>query len=572
MTQHFLRPEEAPFQAAERGHVTVLFGGLTWKHECMIQAVLRRSGLKAQRLPEPDRLAHEIGKEYCSNGLCNPAYFTVGNLIQYLRGLERTESREEIVRNYLFFSASSDGPCRFGMYEAEFRAALNAAGYNGFRILGFQQDHGVKATSGHSGFQFNVDFGMDALHAFILGDLLNHLHRRLRPYEAHEGAAQRTVEAVAENVARALETNPRFELAEAAPRPMRAFLTRHSNSRAYRMANTAGKLGSHLHGATLRKSLAEARKPLRGIEMETDWLRVKPVVKVIGEFWAQETEGDGNYQMFTFLEKEGAEVSVEPISNWVLYLLHQVKHRGVFRSRLLPHIAPITASPLAAFKKRAAAWGKRAMFAAGERIYLGHYARLEKALLGTHHRLPSQAEVAALAEPYYSSGLRGGEGHLEVGKNLYYTKHRLCHMVLALKPFGCLPSLQSDAVQAGLAERFPEMVFLSVETSAEGEIHAYSRVQMALAEARVKTQSEFESALRRSRRALGEIRGYVAQHPELRSPMLQITRRPGVISTAANFVLDVDELMGRTGGQGLPCPDSITDPFESKNNALSQEA
>ncbi len=212
------------------------------------------------------------------------------------------------------------------------------------------------------------------------------------------------------------------------------------------------------------------------------------------------------------------------------------------------------------------------MFAAGERIYLGHYARLEKALLGTHHRLPSQAEVAALAEPYYSSGLRGGEGHLEVGKNLYYTKHRLCHMVLALKPFGCLPSLQSDAVQAGLAERFPEMVFLSVETSAEGEIHAYSRVQMALAEARVKTQSEFESALRRSRRALGEIRGYVAQHPELRSPMLQITRRPGVISTAANFVLDVDELMGRTGGQGLPCPDSITDPFESKNNALSQEA
>ena len=568
-----MRPEEAPFQAAERGHVTILFGGLTWKHEWMIQAVLQRSGLLCQRLPEPDRLAHEIGKEYCSNGLCNPAYFTVGNLIQYLRGLERTLSREEIVRNYLFFSASSDGPCRFGMYEAEFRAGLNAAGYNGFRILGFSQDHGVRATSGQSGFQFNVDFGMDALHAFILGDLLNHLHRRLRPYEAHEGAAQRTVEAVAAEVARVLETSPRFELSEAVPRPMRSFLARHSQGGAYRMANTAGKLWSHLYGAALRASLAACRKPLRGMEMETDWLRAKPVVKVIGEFWAQQTEGDGNYQMFTFLEKEGAEVSVEPISNWVLYLLHQVKHRGIYRSRMLTHIAPIASGPLQALKKRAAAWGKRAMFAAGEGIYLGHYARLQKALLAENHRLPSQAEVAALADPYYSSGLRGGEGHLEVGKNLYYTKHRLCHMVLSLKPFGCMPSLQSDAVQAGLAERFPEMVFLSVETSSDGEIHAYSRVQMALAEARVKAQSEFESALQRARRPLGEIRQFIAQHPELRSPMLQITRRPGVISTAANFVLDVDELMGRTERRDrISCSDSITETLENEHNALSQEA
>jgi predicted nucleotide-binding protein (sugar kinase/HSP70/actin superfamily) len=135
VTPHFQRPNELPFQAAERGHVTILFGGLTWKHEWMIQSVLRRSGLQCQRLPVPDRLAHEIGKEYCSNGLCNPAYFTVGSLIQYLRSLEPALSREEIVRNYVFFSANSDGPCRYGMYEAEFRAALNAAGYNGFRVM-----------------------------------------------------------------------------------------------------------------------------------------------------------------------------------------------------------------------------------------------------------------------------------------------------------------------------------------------------------------------------------------------------------------------------------------------------
>jgi predicted nucleotide-binding protein (sugar kinase/HSP70/actin superfamily) len=552
----FRRPEEPPFQAADRGHVTVLFGGLTWKHERMIQSVLRRNGLQCQRLPTPDRSAHEIGKEYCSNGLCNPAYFTIGSLIEYLRSLEHSQSRADIVRNYAFFTATSDGPCRFGLYEAEFRAALNAAGYSGFRLLTFQQDDGVNASSGQSGFQFSIDFGMDALHALILGDLLNHLHHRLRPYETEEGESERMVEAIASEIGLYLENTSRFELLEHVPEFLHPFLDRHRATRAFRFSNTTGKILTHLRGGDLRKALGKCRHRLE--RMDVDWLRVKPVVKVIGEFWAQQTESDGNYRIFEFLEKEGAEVSVEPISNWVLYLLHQAKRRRIFRSQLLPHNVPWS-SPLKAVKARLAHWGKRSMFEIGESIYQGHFARLEKALLGATHPLPSQAELAALADPYYSSTLRGGEGHLEVAKNLYYTTHQLCHMVLAVKPFGCLPSLQSDAVQAGLAERFPEMVFLSVETAAEGEVHAYSRVQMALAEARVKAQSEFESALRSTRLPLAEIRRFVAQHAELRSPSFRVTRRSGVVSTAANFVLDVDQLMNGSGdrAQRDPAPSSL---------------
>jgi len=48
--------------------------------------------------------------------------------------------------------------------------------------------------------------------------------------------------------------------------------------------------------------------------IEVDRLRVKPVIKITGEFWAQSTEGDGNFNMFAFLEKEGAQVLVEPIA------------------------------------------------------------------------------------------------------------------------------------------------------------------------------------------------------------------------------------------------------------------
>jgi hypothetical protein len=53
-------------------------------------------------------------------------------------------------------------------------------------------------------------------------------------------------------------------------------------------------------------------------------------------------------------------------------------------------------------------------------------------------------ELARLAHPYYNQFARGGEGHLEVAKNIYYTVSRKAHMVLSLKPFGCMPSSQSD--------------------------------------------------------------------------------------------------------------------------------
>ncbi|MGA8672943.1 MAG: hypothetical protein WB679_23920, partial [Terracidiphilus sp.] len=124
-----LRPQELPFTAEERGSVTILFGGLTWKHERLIEGLLAGSGYLCQRLPETDRAAHEIAQEYCASGLCNPVYFTVGNLLRFLRRLQDSGlSTSEIVKRYVYFTAACGGPCRFGMYEAEFRTALEAAG------------------------------------------------------------------------------------------------------------------------------------------------------------------------------------------------------------------------------------------------------------------------------------------------------------------------------------------------------------------------------------------------------------------------------------------------------------
>lgn len=72
---------------------------------------------------------------------------------------------------------------------------------------------------------------------------------------------------------------------------------------------------------------------------------------------------------------------------------------------------------------------KRAVMTVAEAIYARQYHRVVNGLGGIAHHLVSQREMAELAYPFYNKFARGGEGHLEVGKNIYYTKHRLCHMV-----------------------------------------------------------------------------------------------------------------------------------------------
>src|SRR3979490_3393709 len=171
------------------------------------------------------------------------------------------------------------------------------------------------------------------------------------------------------------------------------------------------------------------------------------------------------------------------------------------------------------------------------------YHRTIKNLGGITHHLVPQTELAEMAHPFYNQFARGGEGHLEVGKNVYYTVHHLCHMVLALKPFGCMPSSQSDGVQSAVVNKFKDMIFLPIETSGEGEVNAHSRVQMALAEAKAKARAEFDGVLQQTGRSLQELRQYIDEHPSLKHALYKVPQRKGIAGTAAHFAWHVNDLM-----------------------------
>ncbi|MHC4933198.1 MAG: activator of (R)-2-hydroxyglutaryl-CoA dehydratase [Planctomycetota bacterium] len=522
--QPFRRPEERPFTARQRARTTLLFGGLTLKHEALIKGALEGFGYRCESLPAPDVRAFQLGKEYGNNGQCNPTYFTVGNLVKHLQGLRDSGlGKREILEKYVFMTAGACGPCRFGTHEAEYLLALRNSGFDGFRVILIQQKGGLTQSDVEAGLRMDLDFFLGVVGAISIGDLLNEIGNQIRPYEIEEGSTDRALDRCTAILQEAMRKRRYFSLAKSRWRFLKFWPW------VARKADAWTKLAGEIFGHPYRTALVEARRILETVPV--DRTRVRPLVKITGEFWAQTTEGDGNFNMFRFLEREGAEVLVEPVATWLLYMLWQVKAAYKDRFGLKGHRNPV--------RHFYRLW----RLGLAERAFTKVYNRRRDDLGGTTHAPVGQLQMQRLGHPYYHSRSQGGEGHLEVAKNIHYFNAKLCHMVLSLKPFGCMPSTQSDGVQAAVVSHHPDMIYLPIETSGEGEINAHSRVQMALGEARRKAREEFERALAATGRPIDELKEYAASRPELCGALATIPHDKRYAGSAANFVSFVAKRM-----------------------------
>jgi predicted nucleotide-binding protein (sugar kinase/HSP70/actin superfamily) len=467
------------FTRSERKNVTLLIGGLTLAHDYLIEAGLKGVGYNVEMLEVPTTDAFQMGKEFGNRGQCNPTYFTVGNLVKYLITLRDKHglSSEEIVKNYCFLTAGACGPCRFGMYVTEYRKALRDAGFDGFRVLLFQQTGGIQQATGEElGLELNPAFFWALLKGMLVGDVINVYGYRVRPYEKVKG-----------------ETNKKLEECK---KILYDALANRTN---------------------IMHALWKCKPILRSIEV--DKTMVKPKVSIIGEFWAMTTEGDGNYQLQEFLESEGAECDIQTVAAWMLYMLWEVrndtKERANLREWDTAKYGLGGGGPFAVFQKLAISHiGDKAVkaffqvFAHAAGLYGYHFADMD--------------EVAQLAHEYYNNDLRGGEGHMEVGKLIANVVHQKCHMTLSVKPFGCMPSAGvSDGVQTAITEKFSGTIFCPVETSGDGRVNFYSRVQMYLFKAKQAARSGVRARSGRERRHARAGGGLPRCKSEVPQPLLQ---------------------------------------------------
>jgi predicted nucleotide-binding protein (sugar kinase/HSP70/actin superfamily) len=479
---------------ASKEHTTILLSGLTMAQDMLVGGALGGLGYHVENLDCPDKDALRLGKEFGNRGQCNPTYFTVGNLVKHLTDMRDVQglSTAEIIDKYIFLTAGSCGPCRFGMYVTEYRKALRDAGFEGFRVILFEMQKGMSQASGgeKKGLVLEPKFFVAILKALVLGDVINALGYRLRPYEVVAGATDAAVEEV-----------------------KRLFYDTLKGQR------------------SLVPALWRARR--RFAQVQVDRTRVRPKVGTIGEFWAMTTEGDGNYAMQRFLQDEGAEVDVQLVTAWVLFLTWEhyrdTLHRMTLKRDDGGRKGLAAKNPM---KKVAMIW-------AADKLLRGVFQTAAHAL-GLHgYHISDMQEIADLASDFYNNDLRGGEAHMEVAKVILNVVGRKVNMTLSIKPFGCMPSSGiSDGVQSAVTELYPDAIFLPVETTGDGAVNVYSRVQMMLFKARLQAQGELDGVLQAYDMSLDDVKAALARVPLIGHPLFKAPHQHA--STAA----DVAELVG----------------------------
>jgi len=496
--QHWFDAVPREFTREQREHTTILVSGLTMAHDLFIQAALRGIGYKVLALDVPDNDALQYGREYGNRGQCNPTYFTVGNLVKYLDGLrDQGKTKEDIVKNHVFITAGACGPCRFGTYVTEYRKALRDSGFDGFRVLLFQQTGGLKQATGDGvGLEMNPTFFWAVIRAILIGDSLNALGYRIRPYEVVPGSADRALEVSKRIISEAFENNTSLPLA-----------------------------------------LWKARREMSKVKV--DRTRPKPRVGIIGEFWAMTTEGDGNYGLQRFLEAEGAEPDIQLVIAWLLYMVWQGRYdtaqranlRGTDKAKEEQGGSKFSLKGVDVRKRMASLW-------AGEKVLRGLFTTFAKALGLNDYHLPDMQQIAEVSHAFYDNNLRGGEGHMEIGKLIQNVAYSKVNMTLSVKPFGCMPSSSvSDGVQSFITELYPQGIFLPIETNGDGAVNVYSRVQMQLFKAKQLAQKEVDKALADVGMTIEEVRAYLHKHPSMMHPFHRSPHMAGC--TAADLVYEV---------------------------------
>jgi predicted nucleotide-binding protein (sugar kinase/HSP70/actin superfamily) len=489
-----------PFTKAERDRVTILFGGLHWRAERLVQAAFENVGYRAEVLPVATKDDLLAGREVADIGQCCPTSFTTGNLVNFLRARARDLGAKEVADRYVYLTAGACGACRFGQYHQSYELALRNSGLEAFRLFLLAQDNLDQGAATGDGLHFDVPFTTGVIWALLCADVLQDLEYQVRPYEVVAGQTDRVVRESVDDLCDVFRKRPLH-------------------------ANKWRSLLWHLTTGYFADALRNVHRRFESIEV--DRLRVKPVVKITGEFYLQTVEGDPNYNIHRWLETEGAEVYPAAVAVWLDYWMRWYvqgfeDYVGIDRYAR-PKILAVRLL---------------------QRLFRWVYDRLRSALGGQPHELPDQYELRRLASPFFNSRLSGGEGDMLVGKALWAHHHRKAHMTCELSPYSCMPNTMSVGAMAAVVGRHPDLLYAPLEIKGDAEVHALSRCQMVLTEAKKRAQREFEETLDRTGLTVDDARAWLEAHPEAKRATYRVPH-DGVAGNAANLLVHIAARRGR---------------------------
>ena len=95
----------------------------------------------------------------------------------------------------------------------------------------------------------------------------------------------------------------------------------------------------------------------------------------------------------------------------------------------------------------------------------------------------------------------------------------------------------SDGVQSVITERYPDAIFLPIETTGDAAVNAYSRIQMMLFKAKRVAEKEYEDLLAQKKLDVAKVKSKISRNRKLK---VATHYSPHVVAgTAANLLFEV---------------------------------
>ena len=416
------RCRRAPFQRVDtkerprfteecrRTH-TILAPQLAPIHFSFVRPVLEKHGYKVVVPPLPDKAAIDLGLRYVNNDMCYPAIVVIGQLLAALKSGEYDPDHTSI----LLFQTC--GPCRATNYMALMRQALQYAGYPQvpvFACWGLETD----------AFSLDRSCFIDAIKAFLYGDLLQKLRNATLPYEKERGSAERLYDVWHEKCIAELMNGSYFKYVDNIKRMVQDF---------------------------------DALPLIEGL-----W---KPKVGIVGEILVKYHPVANNHIEKVLIE-EGAEVVMPDFADFFLYMAYDsIVERELFSGSFKDKMFAQMFISLVEFFRRP----------------------MRKALKKSRRFEPSYkiGETARLAKKHVSLGNMAGEGWFLTGEMVKLI-HEGVPNVVCLQPFGCLPNhITGKGVIHSLRNDYRDANIVAIDCdSGSSEVNQLNRIKLMLAVAK----------------------------------------------------------------------------------------
>jgi predicted CoA-substrate-specific enzyme activase len=399
------------FTEEMRKNYTILMPQMAPIHFELLETMLNSSGYKVKLMRNCSQKTVETGLKYVNNDACYPSIITTGQMIEALQDPDIDVNKTALIMS------QTGGGCRATNYIGFIRKALKDAGYENVPVISFN----VVGMEKNPGFKFTAPMMIKALYAVILGDLLQKMLYKNRPYEKEKGATEKMYD---------------------------------------KWLDICKKLVTESNYSQVKKAIFDMVKDFDTIEI--DKKVKKPKVGIVGEILIKYHPFGNNY-VTKILEDEGAEVILPDFMGFVKYVLeNQVISNNLLKT------------------SNVKAFGSNIVI----NILEGMEKTVAKALASSDRNYLPPSNIRHLAtnvKEILSNGNQTGEGWFLTAEMLEYIENGIQN-IICVQPFACLPNhVVGKGVIKTIRDKYPDANIVPVDYDpGASETNQTNRIKLLL--------------------------------------------------------------------------------------------